>query len=74
MFMYPFFARPFRPMEKKNDADIINIFCFTFCNVVSKWGENFMKAHPVCRFEELETTFCKHYRKIQMDEQVHKTL
>jgi hypothetical protein len=33
-----------------------------------------MKAHAVCRFEELEATFYKHYRKVQMDEQVYITL
>jgi len=30
-----------------------------------------MKVHLVCRFEELKVTFCKCYRKVQIDEQVY---
>jgi hypothetical protein len=33
-----------------------------------------MKAHQVCRFEELEVMFCKHYWNLQMDEQVYMEL
>jgi len=44
---------------EKNDVDIINLFCFTLHDAISKWGENFMKAHLVCRFEKLEIVFCK---------------
>jgi hypothetical protein len=33
-----------------------------------------MGAHLVCRFEELEVTFCKRYWKVQMDEQVYMAL
>jgi hypothetical protein len=33
-----------------------------------------MKAHPICKFEELELTFCKRYQKIQLDEQVYMAL
>jgi hypothetical protein len=52
---------------KKNDLDIVNLFCFRFRDVIFEWGENFMKAHPVYTFEKLEATFCKHYRKVQTD-------
>jgi hypothetical protein len=34
----------------------------------------FMKAHLVCKFEELEATFCKHYRKVQTYEQMYMAL
>jgi len=33
-----------------------------------------MKAHQICKFEELEAMFCKHYWKVQMDEQVYMEL
>jgi hypothetical protein len=33
-----------------------------------------MGAHLVCKFEELEVAFCKHYWKVQMDEQVYMAL
>jgi len=38
-------------------------FCFTLCDAISEWGENFMIAHPVYKFEELEVTNSKHYQK-----------
>ncbi len=59
---------------EKNDVDIINIFCFTLCDAISKWGEIFVRAHLVCKFEKLETGFCKCYRKVQIDEQVYMPL
>jgi hypothetical protein len=33
-----------------------------------------MKAHQICKFEELEAMFYKHYWKVQMDEQVYMAL
>jgi hypothetical protein len=33
-----------------------------------------MQAHFVCRFKELEVTFCKCFEKIQMNEQVYMAL
>jgi hypothetical protein len=33
-----------------------------------------MKAHPVCKFEKLESAFCKCYRKEQTYEQVYMAL
>jgi hypothetical protein len=59
---------------EKNDVDIINLFCFTICNAIFVWGENFMKAHPICRFEALEVTFCKCSRKVQTNEQGYMAL
>jgi hypothetical protein len=43
--MYAFYVRPFKPMEK-NDADIINLFCFTLHDAISKWGENLFDIPP----------------------------
>jgi hypothetical protein len=68
------FCKTIQANGEKNDVDIINIFCFTLCDAISKWGENFMRAHLICRFEKLETKFCKHYRKVQIDEQVYMPL
>jgi hypothetical protein len=59
---------------EKNDVNIVNFFCFTLCDAISKWGENFMKAHPICRFEEFEVAFCKCSRKVQTNEQVYMAL
>ncbi len=42
------FCKAIQVNGEKNDVDIFNLFCFTLCNVISKWGENFMRAHPVC--------------------------
>jgi hypothetical protein len=53
---------------------MVNLFCFTFHNAISKWGEIFMEAHLACKFEELKVAFCKHYWKVQIDEQVHMAL
>jgi hypothetical protein len=33
-----------------------------------------MRAHLVCKFEELKVAFCKWYQKVQMDEQVYMAL
>jgi hypothetical protein len=59
---------------EKINVDIVNLFYFTFHNAISKWGENFKWAHPIYKFEKLQTTFCKHYQKVQMDEQVYMAL
>ncbi len=58
------FYRSIEANGKKNDVDIINLFCFTFRDATFKWGEIFIKAHLVCIFEELEVTFCKCYQKL----------
>ncbi len=58
------FCKATQANEEKNDVDIVDLFCFTFCDAISEWGENFMKAHPICRFEKLEATICKCYQKI----------
>jgi hypothetical protein len=36
-----------------------------------EWGENFMQAHPIGKFKELQVVFCKHYQKVQTNEQVY---
>jgi hypothetical protein len=46
---------------EKNDVAIVNLFCCTLCDAISEWGKKIMKACLVCRIEELETTFYKHY-------------
>ncbi len=59
---------------KKDDVNIIDLFCFTLHDAILKWGDNIMKAHPICRFEELEALFCKCYKKVQTYEQVYMAL
>ncbi len=58
------FCKAIQANGEKKYVDIINLFYFTFCDAISKWGENFMKAHLVCKFEKLEVTICKCYQKI----------
>jgi len=55
------------------NANIVNLFCFTLCDNIFE-QECFFKFHaksPNCVFNELETTFCKHYKKMQINEQVY---
>jgi hypothetical protein len=33
-----------------------------------------MRAHPICKLEELEVAFCKHYQNVQTYEQVYMAL
>jgi hypothetical protein len=33
-------------------------------DATSEWGENFMKIHPICIFEELEAAFYKRYQEV----------
>jgi hypothetical protein len=62
-------------VDKENtNANILNLFYFTLCDAISEWGKNFMRPHSVCKFEELEATFYKHYWKVQKDEQVCMSL
>jgi hypothetical protein len=41
------FHKAIQANGEKNDVNIITLFCSTFCNTISKWGENFMRAHPI---------------------------
>jgi hypothetical protein len=55
------FCKAIQANGNKNDVDIVNLLFFTFCNAVFEWGENFMRAHLVCKFEKLEAAFYKCY-------------
>jgi hypothetical protein len=68
------FHKAIQANGKKNDVDIVNMFCFTFHDATCEWGEKIMKAHLVYRFDELEVMFYKCYQKIQMHEQVYMAL
>jgi len=48
------FRKAIQANGEKYDVNIVNLFCFTLHDPISKKGENFMKAHPICKFEELE--------------------
>jgi hypothetical protein len=41
------------------EADIINLFGFTFKDNIYEWGENYVQDHPNYTFEKLEQRFCK---------------
>jgi hypothetical protein len=41
------------------EADVINLFGFTFIDIISEWGENYVQDHLNYNFEELEQAFCK---------------
>jgi len=45
--------------KEKDDVGIINLFCFTLCDTISKWGKNFLQFNPICTFVGLENVFCK---------------
>jgi hypothetical protein len=36
------FWKAIQANDEKNDADIINLFCFTLRDAILRWGENFM--------------------------------
>jgi len=36
------------------EANIINMFGFTFRDNIFEWGENYVQNHPNCNFEKLE--------------------
>jgi hypothetical protein len=36
------------------EANIINLFGFTFRDNIFEWGENYVQDHPNCTFENLE--------------------
>ncbi len=65
------FCKAIQANGEKNDVDIVNLFCFTLCDAISEWRENFMKAHQVCRFEELKNMFCKCIEKYKWINNVH---
>jgi hypothetical protein len=50
--------RVFKKAIKANgemvEANIINLFGFTFRDNIFEWGENYIQDHPNCTFEELE--------------------
>jgi hypothetical protein len=59
---------------ENNDVDIVNLFCFTLLDAICEWGENFMGASLVYKFEKLEVTFYKCYWKVQTNEQMYMAL
>jgi hypothetical protein len=53
------------------EANIINLFGFTFIDNIFEWGDNFVQDHPNCIFEELEQAFCKRFIIVKNDEEVY---
>jgi hypothetical protein len=49
------------------EANIINLYGFTLWDIISKWGENYVKDHPDRTFEELEQAFCKRFQTMKND-------
>jgi hypothetical protein len=46
------------------EVNIINLFGFTFRDIIFEWGENFIQDHPNCTFEKLEQIFCKQFKTV----------
>ncbi len=53
------------------EANIINLFGFTFKDIIFDQGENYVQVHPNCIFEELEQTFYKRFKIVKNDEEVY---
>jgi hypothetical protein len=53
------------------EVDIINLFGFILWNNISKWGENFIQDRPNCTFKKLEQAFCKHFRTVKNNKEIH---
>jgi hypothetical protein len=51
------FQKTIQANAEKNDPDIVNLFCVTLRDAISKWGENFVQYHPKCTFAELKVAF-----------------
>jgi hypothetical protein len=64
------FHKAIQVNKEKTNANIVNLFYFTLCDVIFKWRENFMRLHSICKFKELEVTFYNHYWKVQKDKRV----
>jgi hypothetical protein len=52
-------------------AKIVNMFSFTFRDIVFDWCNNYTGDYPNCTFAKLQLTFCKQFRTVQNDEQVY---
>jgi hypothetical protein len=60
-----------RANGEREDAKIVNMFSFTFINIVSNWCNNYMGDYPDCTFAKLQLSFYKWFRIVQNDEQVY---
>jgi len=60
-----------RANSETNDAKIVNLFSFTFKDIVHN---NYMGHYPDYTFVGLQMAFCKRYKKVQNDEQVYLQL
>jgi hypothetical protein len=52
-------------------ANIINIFGFSLKDNIFEWSENYVQDHPNYTFEELGQAFCKCFKIVKNDEEVH---
>ncbi len=64
------FGKAIHANGENNDVDIVNLFCLHFMMKYLS-GE---RIYWVCIFEKLKAIFCKHYQKVQMDEQMYMAL
>jgi hypothetical protein len=65
-------ARVFKVVIKANDetkySKIVNVFSFTFKNIVFDWCNNYMGDYPNCTFAKLLLTFNKWFKILKNDE------
>jgi septin family protein len=59
------FKKAIKANGETMEANIINLFCFTFKDNIFKWGEIFVQNHPNCTFEELEQAFYKQFKTMK---------
>ncbi len=52
---------PLPPNNEIDDAKIVNLFSFTFKDIMFDWCNNYIRDYPNCTFVELQLTFCKRY-------------
>jgi hypothetical protein len=68
------FKAAIKANNETNDAKNINLFSFTFRDIMSNWCNNYMRDYPNCIFVKLQLVFCKWYIKVHNDEQVYLQL
>ncbi len=68
------FKKAIRTNGEIVEVDSINLFDFTLRDSIFEWGEIFVQDDPNCTFEKLEQQFCKRFRIVKNDEEIHMQL
>jgi hypothetical protein len=65
------FRKAINASGKWNNVDIINLLYLTLCDDIFEWGGKCHAKSPKLCFWWIGSYFCKHYWKVQKDEQVY---